>query len=305
MTKTKYLWATLSCTLFLLPLSAQQKKLQSLPYQSQIIAHGWQSENMVTYNADGYCRWWTNDGICRDSFACLLSNVPKSVATFTKNSNFLLLQTSDSTFGVWDIPARMQIYEEKIKGSGLKVIAISPNNQYSAVAYREGVVVYDSTGAEAVRFAHDKTPISLAVSDLGMTMVGYQENEDAIVITKTWGPQTYKSFAQSGETRARGKTKGRNQASELSESELHESIDATTKTSEYGVCVGTFGTEVNAQRRLDDAKDWGFTAAKIIISGDKYIVFADFYPKYDLAWKIKKQLEDQYNVHTAVVRRKD
>jgi hypothetical protein len=306
MTKTIFLCASLWCMLSALPLFAQQPKLQSLPYQSKMLAYGWQGETMVSINADGFCRWWTNDGLCRDSFACEFSGLTKPCAVFTKNSNFLLLQTSDSTFGVWDVPARMKIWEDAVGGLGISALSISPNNKFMSAAYQTGVVLFDSTGLVVARFKHEKTPVSLDVSDVGMTLVSYQDGAKGAIVTKTWGPEVYKSFAQVDDDKPNLEVNEttKNGLSELNKNPIEPKNqgEITHFTSEYAVCVGTFATEVNAQKRLKDANDWGFLEAKIVKIAEKYAVFADYYPKHEVASKIKKQLEDKYNIHAAVIR---
>jgi hypothetical protein len=307
MTKTIYIFASLWCFFAVLPLFAQQPNLQVLPYQSKMLAYGWQGETMVSFNADGYCRWWTNEGLCRDSFACQFSEITKPCAVFTKNSNFLLLQTSDSTFGVWDVPARMKIWEDGVGGTGITALSISPNNKFMSAAYQTGVVLYDSTGLVVARFKHEKSPVSLDVSDSGMTLVGYQDGAKGAVITKTWGPEVYKSFSQVDEVKPQQNAKSIDNKLDKSIAINHEistypNKETTHFTSEYAVCIGTFSTLSNAQKRLDDAKDWGFLDAKVVVIADKYTVFADYYAKHEVASKIKKQLEEKYNIHAAVVR---
>jgi hypothetical protein len=303
MTKTKFFLAAICCLMLHFALHAQQPNLQSLSNTSKMLAWGWQGESMVSYNSDGYCRWWTNDGVCQDSFACDFTKLPKPCALFTKNSYFLLLQNTDSTFCVWDVPARMKIWENSVGGKGITALAISPNNKFMSATYSTGVVLFDSTGLVVARFAHEKTPVSLAVSDFGMTMVAYQEGEKGSIVTKTWGPEVYKSFTQvTSDTPENIEKQVKIPLSIKESAQEKKAENESIKTSEYAVCVGTFSTEANAVKRLEDAKDWGFATARLVKKGDKYSIYANFFPKYELAWKVKKQLEEQYNIHAAVIR---
>ncbi len=165
---------------------AQGPKLNALATEAPALAWGWQGETMLTANLDGHVRWWTADGICRDSFAFDLHFRANWQAVFTRNCVFLLAQNSDSSIVVWDVPARVRIWEKAVGGHGIRALAISENNQFWAAAWPSGMVVFDSLGQQVARFENVVAPTSIAVSNYGLVMASYPKGQNAAAL-KIWG----------------------------------------------------------------------------------------------------------------------
>ncbi len=290
---------------------SQSQKLYTLETKQTILATAWQGETMLTASTDGLCRWWNSNGICRDSFN-FESPIPKTYqAVFTKNAMFLLAQTSDSSFAVWDVPARVKIWENSVGCPGITNLAISENNHFMSAACKNQVVLFDSTGLEIERFSHEKTPVSISISNTGVLLVAYPGGDGVEKTVKIWGPKNGQKEQFQKPTVAEKLVEPPVQTAKSAEIKTVE-VDfldknpsaVIAKKSNYAVVAGTFGQEINARRRLADVKEWGFSNARLERKNQQFTIIAAEFATHDDAWKVKKNLEDKYGISAAVVRQK-
>ena len=152
---------------------------KTIRFDYHVKAIGWQQNQkgnniLLTATDDGVFRYWNTEGVVQDSFIFQTEEVRG--VQISKTGRYLICGNVDSTFSIWNLENR-QKRTIKHQGTNIQQIAFSNADTYWAICFNDHFEIYDNNGKLIDKKAINMPPNSIAISDAGIVVVGFDGQE--------------------------------------------------------------------------------------------------------------------------------
>ena len=149
---------------------------QTIRFDYLVRAIGWQQNQnkdniLLTATDDGVLRYWNTEGVVQDSLKFQTEGVQG--VEISKTGRYLICGNIDSTFSIWNLQNR-QKRTIKHQGTIIQQIAFSNADTYWAICFDDHFEIYDNNGNFLDKKAINTLPNSIAISDDGIVVVGFE-----------------------------------------------------------------------------------------------------------------------------------
>lgn len=149
---------------------------QTIRFDFFVKAIGWQQNQnkdniLLTATDDGILRYWNTEGVVQDSLTFQTEGVQS--VEISKTGRYLISGNVDSTFSIWNLENRQKRII-KHQGTTIQQIAFSNADTYWAICFADHFEIYDNKGNFLDKKAINTPPNSIAISDDGIVVVGFE-----------------------------------------------------------------------------------------------------------------------------------